>query len=178
MYRYLRYHSWCYGTTIIHLNVTAWITRTDSIRPGCYTLRGAHNFSRRWSRNCHPARMSVTRHTCVLPVSPLLFKIAYFSMWIPFSNSNYIFPVGAMCKTAHSKAAGAKDICARFSLVSFYLSNDLTTLFGISTTCINNNTRFRSRLIICGFGGYLSAHTQKNEFESHIAERSRLSPRG
>ena len=123
-------------------------------------MRGEHNFSHRWSRNCHPARTSVTRHTCVLPVSPLLFKIAYFSMWIPFSNSNYIFPVGAMCKTAHSNAAGAKDICARFSLVSFYPSNDLTTLFGISTTCTNNNTRFRYRLIICGFGGYLSAHTK------------------
>lgn len=91
-----------YGTNIIHLTVTTSITRTDSICPGCYTLRGAHNFSRRWSRNCHPARMSVTRHTCVLPVCPLLFKIAYFSIWIPFSNSNYVSPVSAMCTTTHS----------------------------------------------------------------------------
>lgn len=159
LYRYLRYHSWCYGTSIIHLTVTASITRTDSICPGCYTLRGAHNFSRRWSRNCHPARMSVTRHTCVLPVSPLLFKIAYFSMWIPFSNSNYIFPVSATCTTAHSNAASTNVICACFSLTSFYPSNELTTLPGISTTCINNNTRCRSSLIICGFGGYLSTNT-------------------
>lgn len=86
-----------------HLTVTASIT-PDSICPGCYTLRGEHNFSRRWSRNCHPARTSVTRHTCVLPVSPLLFKIAYFSMCISFLNSNYNFPVGAMFKIAHSNA--------------------------------------------------------------------------
>ena len=103
--------------------------------------------------------MSVTRHTCVLPVSPLLFKIAYFSTRIPFSNSNYVYPVSAMCTTTHSNAASAKDICARFFLSSFYPSNEPTALPGISTTCINNNTRCRSRLIICGFGGYLSANT-------------------
>ena len=103
--------------------------------------------------------MSVTRHTCVLPVSPLLFKIACFSMWIPFSNSNYVFPVSAICTKTHSNAASAKDICARFSLASFYPSNELTTLPGISTTCIKINTRCRSRMIICGFWGYLSANT-------------------
>jgi hypothetical protein len=68
-----------------------------------------------------------------------------------------------MCNTAHSNAASAKDICVRFYLASFYPRNDLTTLPGISTICVNNNTQFRSKLISCGFWGYLAARTKTKE---------------